>query len=107
MLAAIDAYGDDDIGVVYDVANSHFMKEDVATALHACSPRLRMVHLSDTDQAVYTHSAVGLGSVDFAALADALRSIGFARRPVLEIIARDGADEAIDRSARTLVAAGF
>lgn len=107
MLDVLKAYGDDGIGVVYDVANGHFMKEDTAAALRACAPRLRAVHLSDTDQAVYKHSAVGMGTVDFSILPAALAAIGFARRPILEIIAPSDPDEAIDRSARALVATGF
>ena len=35
LLNALDSYGDGSIGVVYDVANSHFVKEDVASALRA------------------------------------------------------------------------
>ena len=107
MLDVLQAYGNDGIGVVYDVANGHFMKEDIAAALHACGPRLRAVHLSDTDQTVYRHATVGLGTVDFGILPAALAAVGFARRPILEIIAPIDPDEAIDRSARALVAAGF
>lgn len=107
MLDVLDAYGDKGIGVVYDVANGHFVKEDIAAALRACAPRLRAVHLSDTDQSVYRHAAVGLGTVDFSMLPAALAAVGFARRPILEIIAPSDPDEAIDCSARRLVAAGF
>ncbi len=107
MLDVLTAYGDDGIGVVYDVANGHFMKEDVAAALRACAPRLRAVHLSDTDQTIYRHSAVGLGTVDFTIIPGALAAVGFSRRPILEIIAPIDPDAAIDGSARALVQAGF
>ncbi|MBK9607832.1 MAG: sugar phosphate isomerase/epimerase [Betaproteobacteria bacterium] len=107
MLDVLTAYGNDGIGVVYDVANGHFMKEDIALALRACAPRLRAVHLSDTDQVAYRHAAVGLGTVDFSILPAALAAVGFARRPILEIIAPSDPDDAIDRSARALLAAGF
>ena len=49
MLAAIEAYGDKRVGVVYDVANGHFVKEDVCDGLRACASRLKVVHLSDTE----------------------------------------------------------
>ena len=84
---------------MYDVANGHFVKEDVPSALRACAPRLRAIHLSDTDQSVYKHAAVGLGTVDFGVFQAYSASIGFTRRPILEIIAPD-ADEA-DRAQRT------
>lgn len=105
LLNALDTYGDASIGVVYDVANGHFVKEDVPSALRACAPRLRAVHLSDTDQSVYKHAAVGLGTVDFRVLPKVLSEIGFTRRPILEIIATDP-DDAIQRSARHLYSLG-
>jgi L-ribulose-5-phosphate 3-epimerase len=106
MLAAIEAYGDPRIGVVYDVANAHFMQEDVCAGLRACASRLRAVHLSDTHQSLYRHDAVGLGSVDFRPIPAVLREIGFSGRPVLEIIATDP-DQAIEQSVQRLVAAGW
>jgi len=105
LLNALEAYGDASIGVVYDVANGHFVKEDVSASLRACAARLRAIHLSDTDQAVYKHSAVGLGTVDFGVLPAVLSELGFARRPILEIIA-DDPDDAIERSARHLYSLG-
>ena len=105
LLRTLDTYGDSTIGVVYDVANGHFVREDVSSALRACAPRLRAVHLSDTDQSVYKHAEVGLGTVDFSVLPKALSEIGFTRRPILEIIATDP-DDAIQRSAQHLYSLG-
>ena len=68
LLDALDTYGDSSIGVVYDVANGHFVKEDIPSALRACASRLRAIHVSDTDQSVYKHATVGLGTVDFRVL---------------------------------------
>jgi sugar phosphate isomerase/epimerase len=106
LLAVLEAYGSGTIGVVYDVATGHFVKEDVPSALKACASRLRAVHLSDTDHAVYRHAAIGLGTVDFGALPALLAEIGFTRRPILEIISAEP-DEALTRSARRLVEMGF
>jgi L-ribulose-5-phosphate 3-epimerase len=106
VLEALDAYGDPRIGVVYDVANGHFVGEDIVQALRLCAARLQVVHVSDTNQTVYRHDAIGLGTVDFAVVPPALESIGFNRRPVLEIIDADP-DASIDRSVRQLQAAGW
>jgi sugar phosphate isomerase/epimerase len=106
MLDAVDRYGDARIGVVYDVANGHFVKEDIPTSLRLCAPRLRAVHLSDTNQSVYRHDAVGLGTVDFKQVPAVLDEIGFRRKPILEIIAPE-ADAAIERSALQLEALGW
>lgn len=106
LLNALDEYGDRGIGVVYDVANGHFIKEDIAKALRSCAPRLRAIHLSDTGQDVHRHAAIGLGSVDFHVLADVLAQIEFTRRPILEIIA-DDPDGAIEQSAYRLDSIGI
>ena len=106
LLAALDGYGDPTIGVVYDVANGHFVKEDIAHALRLCADRLQVVHVSDTNQAVYRHDAVGLGTVDFSLVPPVLRELGFKGRPVLEIIDADP-DASIDRSVGQLQALGW
>lgn len=106
LLAALALYGDDAVGVVYDVANGHFIKEDIHAALKASAHRLRVVHVSDTNQTVYRHDEVGLGTVDFASLPPILSQIGFNRKPVLEIIAPNP-DDAIERSAQKLIGSGW
>ncbi len=106
LLAVLDQYGDPNIGMVYDVANGHFIKEDVALAIRSCARRLQVVHLSDTTRQVYRHDAIGLGSVDFSVVPPALREIGFTRRPVLESIDAEP-DTSIECSVRRLQAAGW
>ena len=66
LMQVLDRYGNDDIGIVYDVANGHFIKEDLGAALRRCRKRLKLVHLSDTNQQVYRHDPVGKGDVPFA-----------------------------------------
>ncbi len=106
LVAALDRYGADGIGVVYDVANGHFVGEAIGDALRACRQRLRLVHLSDTDRRVYRHAPVGAGTVPFDGIADVLAEIGHRRRPVLEIISAD-ADRDILASAVRLARLGF
>ena len=106
LLAALDRYGHPGIGIVYDVANGHFIGEDVCDALRKCRERLRIVHLSDTNQKVYRHDPVGLGTVDFAPIPSVLAEIGYDERPILEIISMN-ADRDIDASATQLAALGW
>lgn len=106
LLDALVQYGDDSVGVVYDVANGHFVREDIEAALRSCAPRLRVLHLSDTHQTLYRHDEIGMGSVNFASLPKLLAEIGFRRKPTLEIIAADP-DKAIDRSAQRLLGLGW
>ncbi len=106
LMAALDRFGNDDIGVVYDVANGYFIKEDIAQGIRIAKPRLALVHLSDTNQQVYRHDAVGLGTVPFEVMPPVLVEIGHGNLPVLEIIAAN-ADTQIEDSARRLMKAGF
>lgn len=106
LMATLDAYGDPAIGIVWDAANSHFVKEDLAASLARCAARLKLVHVSDTDQTTYAHAAVGQGTVPFAMLPAAMAAVGYRRRAILEITSRS-ADADIRASAATLAAVGF
>ncbi|MCK6450027.1 MAG: sugar phosphate isomerase/epimerase [Alphaproteobacteria bacterium] len=106
LMDVLARFGADEIGIVYDAANGHFIAEDIAGALRTCRSRLKLVHLSDTDQRQYKHAPVGVGTVPFAVIPAALEAVGHRRRPVLEIIAED-ADRDIIASADRLVATGF
>ncbi|MFO1056417.1 MAG: TIM barrel protein [Dongiaceae bacterium] len=108
LLAAIDAHGGGaEVGIVYDVANGHFVGEDVAAGIAAVGRRLALVHLSDTGRSVYRHDAVGLGDLPFAAIPPALAAAGYDGPQVLEIIAARDPDGAIDGSAADLAALGW
>lgn len=101
LMACLDRYGADSIGVVYDVANAHFIGEDAVAGLDRVRSRLSLVHLSDTGQTVYRHDPVGLGDVDFATVIPKIKSLNLERTPMLEIISRDP-DHDIARSIETL-----
>ncbi len=106
VLAAVDRYSPEDIGIVYDVANAHFIKEDIVAGLQACKPRLRLVHLSDTRHDVYRHDPIGHGSVPFETLPTVLKAVGYTGRPMLEVISAE-ADVGIDTSVQRLSNLGF
>ena len=106
LMQVLDRYGNDDIGIVFDVANGHFIKEDLGAALRRCRKRLQLVHLSDTRRQVYRHDPVGAGDVPFAQVPPVLKEVGYARLPMLEIIAQD-ADKGILGSTDALAAMGY
>lgn len=105
LMRAVDAYGRDDIGIVFDVANSHFVGEDLGPALLRCAARLKLVHLSDTDRNIYHHAPIGEGTVPFERLPAALAA-AYDGPLVLEIIAEDP-DRAIRDGAARLTAMGI
>lgn len=106
LMSALDRYGNDDIGVVYDVANAHFIDGDIRAGLVRCGKRLRLVHLSDTGRQQYRHDAIGQGSVPFRDIPAMLRDVDYRELPMLEIISRN-ADKDILDSVERLAALGF
>ncbi len=106
LMKEVERYDANIVQVVYDVANGHFIKEDIAAALRLAAPRLALVHLSDTAQSVYRHDPIGLGDVPFHLVPPVLAEIGHRERPILEVISTE-ADATIEDSARRLVAVGF
>ena len=106
MMAALEDYTLEDVGVVYDIANGHFGGEDLADGFRAVSPRLALVHVSDTPTSVYLHAPVGQGSVPFADGAKACREAGYEGPTMLEIICADP-DQEIPASAAALSEFGW
>lgn len=106
LMVALGRYGNADIGIVWDAANSHFVHEDLGDSLRRCRDRLRLVHVSDTNQQVYRHDAVGLGDVPFAAIPPVLAEIGHSGLAMLEVISHT-ADRDILASADKLAAMGY
>lgn len=103
MMDALDGYGSDEVGIVYDVANAVFAREDPVEGLRRVRDRLELVHLSDTGLAAYRHDPVGRGAVDFGAFAEGLNEIGYCGVAMLEIIAEQP-DQDIAESADQLLA---
>lgn len=106
IMDTLASYDSDMIGVVYDVANGHFIGEDLADGLRRVKDRLALVHFSDTYRTVYKHDPVGLGDVPFAAVPPVLREIGYRELPMLEVISRYP-DADIRDSAQRLAALGY
>jgi sugar phosphate isomerase/epimerase len=91
---------------VYDVANGYYV-EDPAAGIRTLGKRICHVHLSDTDGKVPAHWPVGHGAVDFAAVADALRDVGFDRWSMLETTWMDDPDGAVRSSMEALLPLGW
>jgi sugar phosphate isomerase/epimerase len=106
LMQALERYGDDQIRVVYDIANAVFIREDAGEGLQRVRTRLSLVHLSDTGHQVYRHDQVGKGMVPFATIPPLLRQLGYHEVPMLEIISPDP-DADIRDSVEKLLAMGF
>ena len=91
---------------VYDVANAS-MVEPIVPGLERIRDQLVHVHLSDTDGKKWTHSAVGLGTIDFGAIAKKLKKIHYAGVSILETTDAEDPDGGILRSVKKLTSLGW
>ncbi|WP_108661412.1 sugar phosphate isomerase/epimerase family protein [Acuticoccus kandeliae] len=106
ILSTLSAYGNDDIYLIYDVANGHFIGKDPRDELREGQHKIRLVHLSDTNQKVYKHDPVGLGDVPFANVPPVLKEIGYKELPMLEIVSLDP-DTDLMKSVKALAPLGY
>jgi L-ribulose-5-phosphate 3-epimerase len=106
LMNVVDGYGDAGIGVIYDVANAHFIGESPTAGLRRVRDRLALVHFSDTTRQSYKHDPLGYGDVPLAVIAAAIKEVGYSELPVLEIISHNP-DADIADSCRRLQEAGF
>lgn len=83
---SLASYGATEIGLCYDVANAHFIGARPEDDIIFLANKIDLIHISDTGTDVFKHDAIGLGTVDFAAIAAALTRIDYQQPIALEII---------------------
>lgn len=106
LMAAIEGLPPERVGIVYDVANAVFVREDPVEGLKAALSRIRLIHLSDTPLNTWRHDPVGRGVVPFEQVGAALRDLDCAAPLVLEIIT-ETPEQDILSSATALTRMGF
>ena len=89
LIAFAQRLGSPQVEICYDIANAHFIGEDVVAGLKAVTPRLGIVHLSDTEREAWRHDPVGQGSCDFAGFGAALQAMNYSKTSMLEIVSAD------------------
>ena len=83
MLFVLDEVKSPSMKAVFDVANAS-MVEPVEPALNLLKDHMVHIHLSDTDSKRWTHSPIGMGTIDFAPIAQRIEEIGFSGVCILE-----------------------
>ncbi len=101
LMGFLAGFGNDALGIVYDVANAVFAGEPPGEGLRRVKERLRLVHLSDTGRERWNHSQPGQGVVPFREVAETLAEIGYRNPCVLEMIS-DNPDEALPAALKVL-----
>ena len=86
MVTFLDDFGSDQLGIAHDVANGEFVGEDQSRAVRTAGRWLHQVHLSNASRSKWDRAPIGRSAVDFAAVAQALREIGFSGTSIVELI---------------------
>jgi L-ribulose-5-phosphate 3-epimerase len=102
----VEDLADDNVKAVIDVANANILESPVE-ALEAAKDHLTLVHISDNDGKTWTHSPIGAGNIDFAAVASKLREIGFKGCCILEVTHDQDPAWAMEESKSRLEALGW
>jgi sugar phosphate isomerase/epimerase len=96
-LAVIDRAGAPHLGVLADTFHMNIEEPSIEDALVAAGPRLWHVHTADSNR-----WAPGYGHLDFRAIVDTLRRVGYAGFLSAEILPKPDPDEAAARMLQTL-----
>jgi L-ribulose-5-phosphate 3-epimerase len=92
--------------LIYDVANAT-MVESPLDGLELVVKDLALLHLSDTDDKVWGHDRIGTGVIDFAAVTEKVKKLGYAGPTIMEIVDRRTPDESNRASLQRLQALGW
>ncbi|WP_170285084.1 sugar phosphate isomerase/epimerase family protein [Microvirga aerophila] len=76
----------DSVDVLYDAANAAAINEDPVEGLRKVLPKTGVVHLSDAPNGSWRHDPIGAGDIEFGPIMELLKSAGYARHVVAEII---------------------
>lgn len=79
MKSLCDSLGHPRIGVTIDTFHANIEEKSVSSAIEQLGPHLSHVHLSENDRGL-----LGSGHVDFAAIAAALRRVGYEGSLIIE-----------------------
>jgi sugar phosphate isomerase/epimerase len=78
--------------LVYDMANAT-MVESPLDGLELVVKDLALLHFSDTNDKVWGHDRIGTGVIDFAAVTEKVKKIGYVGPTIMEIVDRRRPDE--------------
>lgn len=106
MLFVLNEVNSSQLKFVFDAANAS-MVEPIDQALDKVKDNLVHVHLSDTDGKKWTHSPVGKGTIDFAAVAAKLKAMNYTGVSILETTSREDPNGGIINSIEKLTALGW
>jgi Sugar phosphate isomerases/epimerases len=107
LIGVVNEVGNDNLKIVYDVANAAFIGEDPVACVLSGHPTIGLLHISDTGLAEWGHDPIGTGVVNFEALGKAIETTCNMDSVVLEIIREKDPLEEIDKGINELKNRGW
>jgi L-ribulose-5-phosphate 3-epimerase len=97
----------DNLKIVYDVANAAYIGEDPVASLRSAHTAIGLVHVSDTGREEWGHDPIGTGIVEFKELGEAVEATCKIDNVVLEIIREKDPLEEINKGIAELKKRGW
>jgi sugar phosphate isomerase/epimerase len=107
LTGVVNEIGNDNLKIVYDVANAAFIGEDPVASVLSGHSTIGLLHISDTGLAEWGHDPIGTGVINFEALGKALETTCNMDNIVLEIIREKDPLEEIDKGINELKNRGW
>jgi sugar phosphate isomerase/epimerase len=86
LLGVVNEVGNDNLKIVYDVANAAFIREDPVACVLSAHSIIGLLHVSDTGLSEWGHDPIGTGVIDWESLGKAVETTRRMDDVVLEII---------------------
>jgi sugar phosphate isomerase/epimerase len=86
LVGVVNEVGNDNLKIVYDVANAAFIGEDPVASVLSAHSKIGLLHLSDTGLSEWGHDPIGTGVIDWKSLGEAVETTNSLDNVVLEII---------------------
>ncbi len=107
LMGVVNEVGNENLKIVYDVANAAFIGEDPAACVLSGHRSIGLLHISDTGLEEWGHDPIGTGVVNFEALGQAIEARCDMDDVVLEIIREKDPLEEIKKGIRELKNRGW
>ena len=107
LIGVVKEVGNDNLKIVYDVANAAFIGEDPVACVLSGHSTMGLVHISDTGLKEWGHDPIGTGVIDFKALGEAIETTSHMDNVVLEIIREANPLEEFDKGINELKKRGW
>jgi sugar phosphate isomerase/epimerase len=86
LVGVVDQVGNDNLKIVYDVANAAFIGENPVACVLSAHSKIGLLHISDTGLSEWGHDPIGTGVIDWESLGRAIEMTCNMDDLVLEII---------------------